>query len=127
MDDSKNVLYVGFLAQISLFHKQNVLFYGPSRINPCLYLTSYNLENHICNGKYDILDKNYSRHPTYRFVFILYFSWLGCSPLVLEQKILQFSAALFIIEKFADYSEEAGFTQVHTGKVFLRLTFLSGI
>ena len=44
-----------------------------------------------------------------------HFSWLGCSPLVLEQKILQFSAALFIIEKFADYSEEAGFTQVHTG------------
>jgi len=32
--------------------------------------------------------------------------------LILEQKILQFSAALFIIEKFADYSEEAGFTQV---------------
>ena len=46
-----------------------------------------------------------------------YFSWLGCSPLILEQKILQFSAALFIIEKFADYSEEAGFTQVRNGSV----------
>ena len=48
---------------------------------------------------------------------IFYFSWLGCSPLILEQKILQFSAALFIIEKFADYSEEAGFTQVRIGSV----------
>jgi len=37
--------------------------------------------------------------------------------LILEQKILQFSAALFIIEKFADYSEEAGFTQVRNGSV----------
>ena len=39
------------------------------------------------------------------------FSWLSCSPYQLEQKIVQFSAATFIIEKFADYAEEAGFTQ----------------
>ena len=39
------------------------------------------------------------------------FSWLSCSPHQLEQKIIQFSAATFIIERFADYAEEAGFTQ----------------
>ena len=29
----------------------------------------------------------------------------------MEQKIIQFSAGTFIIERFADYAEEAGFTQ----------------